>query len=102
MKFGSNLRYYRRALGLTQKELGDRIGVTSQAVNKWENGSRLPRMNDVLRICEVLGCTPDDLIKDESETLSAKEASLVSMFRQVPYDVQEIVLTILKSRIEEK
>lgn len=101
MKFGSNLRDYRRANGLTQKELGDRIGVTSQAVNKWENGSRLPRMNDVLRICEVLGCTPDDLVKEDGETLNAKEASLVSMFRKVPEDVQDIVMTILKSRIEE-
>lgn len=102
MNFGTNLRDYRKANGLTQKELGARIGVTSQAVTKWENGSRLPRMNDVLKICEVLGCTPDDLVKSNAETLTAKEASLISMFRKVPEDVQNIVLTVLKSRIEEQ
>jgi len=101
MRFGANLRDFRKASGLTQKELGDRIGVTSQAVCKWENDTRVPKMRDVLKICEVLGCTLDDLAK-ESEVLTAREVNLVSMFRQVPDDVQEIVLTILKSRIEEK
>lgn len=102
MNFGTNLRDLRKANGLTQKELGVRIGVTSQAVNKWENGSRLPRMRDVLKICEVLGCTPDDLIKESAETLTAKEASMLAMFRKVPEDVQDIVMTVLKSRLEEK
>lgn len=102
MNFGTNLRDLRKANGLTQKELGARIGVTSQAVNKWENGSRLPRMYDVLKICEVLGCTPDDLIKESAETLTAKEASMLAMFRKVPEDVQDIVMTVLKSRLEEK
>ena len=102
MNFGANLRDYRKAIGLTQKELGERIGVTSQAVNKWENGSRLPRMYDVLKICEVLGCTPDDLVKESAETLTAKEASLLSMFRKVPEDVQDIVMTVLQSRLKEQ
>lgn len=102
MNFCTNLRDLRKANGLTQKELGARIGVTSQAVNKWENGSRLPRMHDVLKICEVLGCTPDDLIKESAETLTAKEASMLAMFRKVPEDVQDIVMTVLKSRLEEK
>ena len=101
MNFGTNLRDFRKANGLTQKELGERIGVTSQAVNKWENGSRLPRMRDVLKICEVLGCTLDDLIK-ESVELTTKEASMLAMFRKVPEDVQDIVMTVLKSRLEEK
>lgn len=102
MLFGYNLRNYRKSMGLTQKELGDRIGVTSQAVCKWENGTRFPKMPDLLKLCEIFGCTPDDLVKESSDALTAKESSLLAMFRSVSEDVQDIVMTILKSRTEEK
>ena len=38
MSVGENIAYFRKKLGLTQEMLSERIGVTAQAVSKWENG----------------------------------------------------------------
>lgn len=38
MKLSNNIFTLRRELGLTQEELANRLGVTNQAVSKWENG----------------------------------------------------------------
>ena len=39
---GKKIAEARRSIGLTQKELAERVGVTAQAVSKWERGSSCP------------------------------------------------------------
>lgn len=38
MKIGGVIRKYRKEIGITQEEMANRLGVTTPAVNKWENG----------------------------------------------------------------
>lgn len=38
MGIGEVIRKYRKEIGLTQEEMANRLGVTTPAVNKWENG----------------------------------------------------------------
>lgn len=38
MNIGSVIKKYRKVSGFTQKEMANRLGVTTPAVNKWENG----------------------------------------------------------------
>ena len=40
--FGEKLRNHRKKLGLSQENVAEKIGVTAQAVSKWENGECLP------------------------------------------------------------
>ena len=42
MNIGSVIKKYRKELGYTQEEMANRLGVTTPAVNKWENGKYLP------------------------------------------------------------
>ena len=42
MQIGSVIRKYRKECGLTQEEMAKRLGVTTPAVNKWENGNTNP------------------------------------------------------------
>lgn len=52
---------YRKKAGLTQAELGRRLGVATHTVWRWENGSRHPDIQTAVKIAEILGCTLDEL-----------------------------------------
>ena len=49
----------RKLAGLTQEQLGERLGVTRQAVSKWESGQTVPDAVTVGRLCEVLHVSAD-------------------------------------------
>ena len=42
MQIGKNIRKYRKEKGMTQEEMANRLGVTTPAVNKWENENSYP------------------------------------------------------------
>lgn len=100
MNFGMNLKNIRKATGYTQKQVADRLGLTAQAVSKWENNVNEPDMGQIAVMCLMFGCTTDDLTGHETAPLSAEERELVSLYRKVPEDVKDIVLTVLRSRTE--
>lgn len=52
---GKTICQYRQLSGMTQDELASRLGVTPQAVSKWERGNGLPDVVILRDICEVLG-----------------------------------------------
>ena len=54
----------RKAAGLTQKELADKLGVIQQQVAKWEAAGANPQTKTLKRIAEALGCSIDELIED--------------------------------------
>ena len=62
MKIGGYIRHLRKAAGLTQNELAERLGVSFQAVSKWENGVALPDTGLILDLCEILNTTADKLL----------------------------------------
>lgn len=60
-----NLRKIRRALDMTQAELARRLGVTKEAVCRWEKGKCNPPLARVMQIAKVLNCTVNDLIGEK-------------------------------------
>ncbi len=58
---GKTIAECRKKLGFTQEQLGSRLGISSQAVSKWETCDSLPDITLVPKICAVLGITPDEL-----------------------------------------
>ncbi len=61
MSIGKNIAKYRKAKGLTQEELGTKIGVTNQAVSKWESEVSMPDVMILPKIATALNITLDDL-----------------------------------------
>ena len=55
MSIGKNIAKHRKALGLTQEELGVRLGVTNQAVSKWESEVSMPDVMLLPAIASALG-----------------------------------------------
>ena len=62
MKIGGYIQHLRKAAGLTQKELAEKLGISFQAVSKWENGDALPDTGLILDLCDILNTTADKLL----------------------------------------
>ena len=58
-----NIRFYRKKIGFSQTELGDRLGLSFQAISSWERGETLPDIDNLCRLAMVLGVTVDTLLK---------------------------------------
>ena len=61
MKIGDRIAQYRKVRGLTQGQLGDRIGVVKQTIGNYERGDRQPTHDIILRIADVLDVDPAKL-----------------------------------------
>lgn len=74
----------RKARKLTQEQLGDRLGVSGQAVSKWETGSSMPDILLLPELCEVLGITIEALLEVPS---SVKHKSILPDFCEYASEV---------------
>jgi transcriptional regulator with XRE-family HTH domain len=63
---GSRIAEYRRAKGITQDQLAEHMGVTSQAVSKWENDLSCPDITLLPRLADYFGVTIDELLRGEN------------------------------------
>ena len=59
---GKKIAEYRRAKGMTQDELAERLGVSPQAVSKWENGLSCPDIMLLPVLAKLFDTTVDDLL----------------------------------------
>ncbi|MFR5876846.1 MAG: helix-turn-helix transcriptional regulator [Eubacterium sp.] len=62
MDFANRISELRRERGLSQKELGDMLGVSNKAVSKWENGESLPKTSTMLKLAELFDIDGNELI----------------------------------------
>ena len=105
------IRDYRRRAGLTMKELGDRLGVSESAVQRWENGDRRPSYERLLQISEELDCSVNELLgyyggrieKDTSEympeiTMIARAGAKMTPEKRA--DMLKILKTIYPEEFE--
>ena len=65
IKIGKFISERRRAAGLTQAELAEKLGITDRAVSKWETGRSLPDSAIMLDLCAMLSITVTDLLCGE-------------------------------------
>ena len=63
--FGEKLREHRRTRGLTQEEVAAKIGVSAQAISKWENGECLPDCFNLKALGDTYGISLDILLETE-------------------------------------
>lgn len=68
------LKEYRKLFNLSQRDVAEYLGMTQQGYNRWENGTASPGVKQILQLCEVFQCTPNDLfgIKGALEVTQAQ------------------------------
>ena len=62
----NNLYEIRRQAGLSQEEFAEKLGVSRQAVSKWERGEAYPDTENLIVISEMFGVTIDELLKSDN------------------------------------
>ncbi len=70
---GSIMKVLRKAKGVTQEEMGNALGVSYQAVSKWENDTALPDVLLIPRIADYFGVSTDELFGYKLNALTNKE-----------------------------
>lgn len=65
LKIGKFIAECRKNVGLTQKQLAEKLNITDRAVSKWETGKALPDSSIMLELCRILGITVNDLLSGE-------------------------------------
>ena len=81
-KVGQQISFLRKAKGLTQSELGERIGVSFQAVSKWERGETLPDITLLPDLAKILETTIDYILIGSEKTAQYKGRFSVSDMRK--------------------
>lgn len=64
----ANIQTFRKKSGLTQTELAEKLGVTFQAVSKWENAQSAPDISLLPLMADIFGCYIDELFSREVKT----------------------------------
>ena len=76
MNFAEIIVKYRKALGLTQEGLAQRLGVTNQTVSKWESGQSCPDIALLPQLADLFGITIDELFGREAPKAEPAPAQL--------------------------
>lgn len=101
---GTYIKERRIAKGMTQREVGLRVGVTEAAVSRWESGDIKEMKRDkIASLAKCLDISPLILLGMDGETEKAptpeseREEEWSTLFQTAPPDIQEAVLTLLRS-----
>lgn len=60
----NNLKLYRKQSGMTQEQVAEKLGVSRQAVAKWENGESLPDIENIIALSDLYGTSVDYLVRN--------------------------------------
>jgi len=72
MTFGEKIHHLRKMAGLSQEQLAEKLGVSRQAISRWEMGT-VPDMENAVKISKFFDCSLDYLVKDEVDNPKGKE-----------------------------
>lgn len=94
-KFGDFLCYTRKQLGLTQEQLGERLGVTNKTVSRWETGKYMPDLDKLQELSSILQLSINELlagerIEDAAQFAKIAEENVITLLSKDPaFSVEE-------------
>ena len=94
MELSERILTLRKQKGLSQSELADLIGVSRQAVSKWESGQALPDLDKIIVLSDIFDISIDQLIKgNEEKTQKKKIDAMVFVIIATVLDVIALILS---------
>ena len=92
MTLGKRIAMLRRQRGLKQEDLANTLGVSSQAVSKWENDQTCPDISLLPQLAEILGVSVDELLSGKKNELAETAKVLPPEERK---DIKDMMLRIV-------
>ena len=96
-ELGNRIKRLRKELGISQKELAERIGVSNGRVSNWEQGINRPDADILSKLCSALQTSPSLLLgmKLTKDELTEKEWKVIRAYRSHT-DVQKSIDILLE------
>ena len=93
-KFSENLKKIRKDNNLSQEQLTDELGVSRQAISKWESAVAYPEMDKIITLCEKFNLNIDDLLHKDIREVKGEEESKKNLNKYVDDFLNFITNTI--------
>ena len=74
-QFSENLKKIRKEHNLSQEQLADELGVSRQAISKWESAVAYPEMDKIIALCDKFNLNIDDLLHKDIKEVKGEEES---------------------------
>ena len=84
MNMADRIQYLRKTNGISQEELADKVGVSRQAVSKWESEQSLPDLGKIITMSDYFGVTTDYILKG-IEPVADKEQKSSELTSKILY-----------------
>lgn len=68
MTLGENIRHYRKANNLSQEKIGELVGVSRQAVTRWETNQSAPSTDNLIKLSSIFNISLEELISKNQES----------------------------------
>ena len=85
MRLAEKIFNERKRLGLSQEQFAEQMGVSRQAVSKWESGQSMPDLDKLVLMSQIFGVTTDYLLKEDGDVIPEYEKEPT----QAPYSEKE-------------
>lgn len=94
VKIGRFIADRRKAQGLTQMQLAERLGITDRAVSKWETGRAMPDSSLMLTLCALLAITVNELLSGEKNGMENNEKKNEQLLLDMAGELEKKTKTI--------
>lgn len=94
MAYSLQLRNIRKSRKMSAQQLADALGIARSTLYGWENGDSQILVTDACRICDVLGCTLDQLAGRDSDAMTMDEQRVVDAMRSTDERGRSMILAV--------
>lgn len=101
MNIGEQIRKYRKEAGLSQKELGQKLGVSQQHIAQYESVKRIPKLETINKIADALDIPVSELIDPTVLQLSKDVIDLFSGSNTLNLDIKGTKINELFSELND-
>ena len=102
IKIGKYIAGKRKGLGLTQKQLAEKIGMSDKSVSKWERGICLPDVSVYMELCDILGISINEFLVgediSEENIIKKSEDNLIQVTKDSKYkqrNLKSIIVVLI-------